>query len=114
MLKSHQRLRNNKDFTQVFKHGKRRSFNGVLLSYTPNTFEHTRIGFVVSKKYSRLAVHRNRQRRILQSAVRSLYPQLRPGFDIIVSYTNHNKVLPYKNALDTLKELFTKINTLNN
>jgi ribonuclease P protein component len=114
MLKSQQRLRNNKDFIRVFKQGKRHSFGGVLLSYRSNGFNYTRIGFVVSKKYSLLAVHRNRQRRLLQSALHSIYPQLKPGFDVVVSYTNRNKVLLYKDALDVLNKLFTKVNLIDN
>ena len=114
MLKSQQRLRNNKDFVRVFKQGKRHSFSGVLLSYIPNNMEYSRIGFVISKKYSPLAVRRNWQRRILQSAIHPIYPQLKPGFDIIISYTNRNKVLPYKDASVVLTKLFTKTNLINN
>ncbi|HIP50398.1 MAG TPA: ribonuclease P protein component [Candidatus Pacebacteria bacterium] len=112
MLKSQQRLRNNRDFIKVFKRGKRHSFGGILLSYTPNKLDYTRIGFVISKKFSPLAVRRNWQRRVLQSAMRSLYPNLKPGFDIIISYTNRNKVLPYRDALSILTELFTKTNLI--
>ncbi len=114
MLKSQQRLRNNKDFTRVFKQGKRHSFSGVLLSYIPNNMEHSRIGFVIGKKYSPLAVRRNRQRRILQSAILSISSQLKPGFDIVIYYTNRDKVLPYKDASIALTKLFTKTNLINN
>jgi len=114
MLESQQRLRNNKDFIRIFKRGKRHSFGGVLLSYKSNNLDYSRIGFVISKKYSLLAVRRNWQRRILQSVVRSIYPNIRPGFDIVVSYTNRDKVLPYKGALGVLTELFTKTNLIDN
>ena len=112
MLKSQQRLRNNRDFILVFKRGKRHSFGGVLLSYRPNAIDRTRVGFVISKKYSPLAVRRNWQRRVLQSAMRSLYPNIKPGFDIVVSYTNRDKVLTYRDALRTLTEIFTKTNLI--
>jgi len=114
MLKSQQRLRHNRDFTRVFKQGKRHSFGGVLLSYGSNNLTYSRIGFVISKKYSPSAVRRNWQRRILQSAVYSLYPRIKPGFDIVISYTNRDKVLPYKDALSALVELFTKTNLIDN
>ncbi len=114
MLKSQQRLRNNKDFVCVFQHGKRQYFDGILLYYRSNSLNYSRIGFVVSKKYSHLAVCRNRQRRILQNIAHHLYPKIKPGFDIIISYTNHDKVLPYRNALHILIELFTKTNLIDN
>ncbi len=108
MLGSDQKLRHNKDFIRVFKQGKRHSSGGVLLSYAKKFNNETKVGFVVSKKYSPLAVKRNKQRRILQAVTQKLYPTLKPGFDIVICYTNHNKVLPYKDALVILKELFNK------
>lgn len=107
MLKSNQRLCHNQDFMKVFK-GKRHSLGGVLLYYRKNNLSTTRIGFVISKKYSLLAVRRNKQRRILQSAIQTIYPTILPGFDIVLSYTNHNKVLPYRDAVVILTELLKK------
>lgn len=112
MLKSKQRLRKNKDFVRVFKQGKRHYFGGVLLSYIQNDVDQTRVGFVVSKKYSSLAVHRNKQRRILQSAMSHLYPKLKPGFDIVISYTNNDKMLLYKDARIVLTKLLTQTNII--
>jgi ribonuclease P protein component len=112
MLNTQQRLKTNKDFIQVFKTGKRHSNSGVLLSYRSNDLPLTRIGFVISKKFSPLAVKRNRQRRILQAAVRELYPQIQKGFDVVISYTNRDKVLSYKDALDILHKLFTEANLI--
>lgn len=108
MLKSNYRLCHNQDFMEVFKKGKRHSLGGVLLYYKRNNLSDTRIGFVISKKYSLLAVKRNKQRRILQSAVQAIYPTIMPGFDIVLSYTNHNKVLSYEDAINILTELFKK------
>jgi len=109
MLKTKQRLRHDRDFIQVFKKGKRHSLGGVLLYYKTNNLPHTRIGFVVSKKYSPLAVKRNRQRRILQHALEKLYPKIIPGHDIIISYTNRDKVLPYRDAVSILETILHKI-----
>ena len=105
MLESSQRLCHNRDYIDVFKKGKRHSSGGVLLYYKKNNLPFTRIGFIVSKKYSNLAVARNKQRRILQSASRALYPHITPGFDIIISYTNKNKVLSYKDAITLLTHI---------
>ncbi|MEN8252182.1 MAG: ribonuclease P protein component [Patescibacteria group bacterium] len=112
MLGKDKRLRHNKDFIRVLKQGKRHYNGGVLLYYRPNDLEYSRLGFIVGKKYSLLAVRRNKQRRIFQSVAKELYPQLNPGFDIIISYTNRDKVLPYKSAQRILKELFEQANLL--
>ena len=63
----------------------------------------------MSKKFSNLAVRRNRQRRILQASAQTLYPKLKPGFDIVISYTNRDKVLPYRDAVDVLNTILNKI-----
>ncbi len=110
MLGRNQRLHHNKDFIRVFKQCKRHSFGGVLLYYRKNNLNHTRIGFIVSKKYSLLAVKRNKQRRVLQYAAKKLYPTIKPGFDIIISYTNRDKVLPYRDAVIALKKITLSTN----
>jgi ribonuclease P protein component len=108
MLGSNKRLHHNKDFIRVFKQGKRHFKGGVLLSYKINFQNSSRIGFIVSKKFSNLATHRNKQRRILQASAQTLYPKLKPGFDIIISYTNRDKVLTYKESLKILSEIYSK------
>ncbi|XLQ20638.1 MAG: ribonuclease P protein component [Candidatus Moraniibacteriota bacterium] len=114
MLGRTKRLRHNKDFIRVFKHGKRHFHSGVLLSFRVNHEKCSRIGFIVGKKHSLLAVNRNRQRRILQSVMTELYPQIKPGFDIIISYTNRDKVLTYKEAYEILVTMLHDISLLSN
>lgn len=110
MLSASNQLRHNNEFRHVLKNGKRHYFGGVLLYYTTNTVDTMRCGFIVGKKYSLLAVARNRQRRILQHAMRDFLPQILPNIDIVISYTNHGKVLPYKQAHDVLKKIFSQHN----
>lgn len=112
MLSARNRLRHNNDFTHVLKKGKRHYFGGVLLYYADNTLDRSRIGFIVSKKHSPSAVKRNYQRRILQHAIHNLLPQIAPGKDIVISYTNHGKVLPYKEACSILLNALDKNNLL--
>ena len=114
MLDRPKRLQHNKDFIRVFKHGKRHFHGGVLLSFRVNHEQCSRIGFVVSKKYSLLAVNRNKQRRIIQAAIENLYPQIKPSFDIIISYTNRDKVLTYREACKILTALLNDASLLSN
>jgi len=93
---------------QVFKNGKRHFYGGVLLSYRPNNLTNSRVGFAIGKKYSLSAVARNRQKRILRSVTEQIYTSILPGFDIVISYTNRDKVLPYKEALEIISKLLSK------
>ena len=54
----------------------------LVLRSLPNELEHNRYGFVTSKRVGN-AVVRNRVRRRLREAVRSLTS--RPGYDVVIS-----------------------------
>lgn len=112
MLSKDHRLRYNNDILRVLRNGKRHYFSGVLLYYIDNSLDQSRISFVVSKKTSSLAVKRNFQKRILRHVVQKLLPQITPGKDIVISYTNHNKMLPYKEAQKVLFNLLKTNNLL--
>ncbi len=55
----------------------------LLILARPNGLDHPRIGFVISKKNVRLAVHRNRVRRIIRESFRLNQHKL-PPVDIVV------------------------------
>jgi ribonuclease P protein component len=69
------RLRKTTDFTRVFKNGKSAQNGGILVKVRPNNEGRPRIGIIVSKKFSKKAVERNRLRRILAEAIRA-YPHI--------------------------------------
>ena len=105
-------LRKRPNFTTIYSKGKRHYFSGVLLFFVPNIQSHTRFACVVGKKYSLLAVKRNRQRRILFHATQKYILHTLPGFDIVISYTNHGNVLPYKEACVIISKLLSQANLL--
>ncbi len=81
-LRRELRLRRRKDFDAVFRKGRAWN-NGLLVLRTlPNHLDHNRHGFVTSKRLGG-AVVRNRVRRRLREAVRTL--SLRPGWDLVFS-----------------------------
>jgi len=57
----------------------------LVLAWMPNDLASTRIGFVVSKRIAKHAVHRNYIKRLLSEAIRGLLPGLPGGLDIVVS-----------------------------
>ena len=57
----------------------------LVLAWMPNDIARTRVGFVVSKRIAKQAVHRNYMKRLLSETMRSLLPSLPAGLDIVIS-----------------------------
>ncbi|OGR24198.1 MAG: ribonuclease P protein component [Desulfobacca sp. RBG_16_60_12] len=76
------RLRRRKEFDAVFRQGCTWANDLLVLRSLPNHLDYNRYGFVTSKRLGS-AVARNRVRRRLREALRSL--PLLVGWDIVVS-----------------------------
>lgn len=57
----------------------------LILAWIPNDVGQLRIGFVVSKRISKLAVVRNYIKRLLSESMHPLLPGLSTGWDIVIS-----------------------------
>ncbi len=112
MLCKEHRLRDNNRLLYVIKKGKRHYCSGVLLYWAPNTQGAVRIGCIVGKKFSQRATKRNRQKRILRNAITTFLPHIVPGTDIVISYANHGKIIPYAKACHVLRDLLEKNNLI--
>ncbi|HLX59078.1 MAG TPA: ribonuclease P protein component [Ktedonobacteraceae bacterium] len=84
-LKRALRLRKGSDFQRVRQQGRNITSRLLILAWSPNDVAQLRIGFVVSKRISKLAVERNYLKRLLGEAARSFLPALPPGTDIVFS-----------------------------
>ena len=82
-MQRHLRLRQPADFARIRQAGRRYQHRLLLLNVAVNGLDHNRYGFVTSKQLGN-AVIRNRARRVLRAAVRSLHSQLQPGYDIVI------------------------------
>ena len=70
-LTKSQRLLNARDFQHVFSDPPlRASHQFCLILAKPNGLAHSRLGLVIAKKHIRLAVHRNRIKRIIRESFR--------------------------------------------
>ncbi len=81
-----QRITKDREFSAVFKNGKRYSSNGLtMVVYKPlgRAGELPRLGLVVSHKIGS-AVKRNKLKRRLREVFRLLTPELNTGYDVII------------------------------
>jgi ribonuclease P protein component len=132
------RLKHRHDFTAVYKHGTRRSdealtliakkqTNGLTQDIPPSSpnspnrstnrstigSQPTRIGISVSQKVSKAAVVRNRIKRQIRAAWRSLLSQVSPGWDIVIVVKPTAKQCNYRQFLQKLKQLLAQVEGLN-
>jgi ribonuclease P protein component len=80
-------LRKQKDFNRIYSKGKSRGSKYMVVLYRNNNMGYTRTAFVSSKKVGN-SVERNRSRRIMREAYRSLESKVVEGMDIIMVARN--------------------------
>jgi ribonuclease P protein component len=75
-------LRKKKDFDRLYKRGVKVHGKYLVVIFAKNGRDYNRRAFLASKKVGK-AVARNRARRLMKEAHRSLVPQLKTGYDIL-------------------------------
>ena len=75
-------LRNQRDFARIYKQGKSKGGRFTVILYKKNGLDKTRTAFVASRKVGN-SVERNRSRRLMRAAYRSVEPKVKSGYDII-------------------------------
>lgn len=75
-------INKNKNFIRAYRKGKSFIGSTVITYVIKNKYGYTRIGITSSKKIG-CAVKRNRSRRVIRAAVRSLNLDMNQGYDII-------------------------------
>jgi ribonuclease P protein component len=76
------RVSDDKRFRQIRQEGASQAHPLMVLNYLRNDGEWSRCGFTVSKRIGN-AVERNRARRRMREAVRSLWDLIEPGWDLV-------------------------------
>ncbi len=86
MLNKANRLLTNFEFNISRKYGKRFSGNFFhLFILEPRNYTGpTKVGFVVSTKFSKSAVVRNRVKRVFRESVRKSFDTIKPGYWLVV------------------------------
>ncbi len=108
MLPKENRLKKEKEFEAVFKGGRTLKGKSAFIRYLINGTDKTRIGFVVSKKISKLAVVRNKTKRRMREIVRLKKDKLKEGLSIVIVSLPSITKLTYKEIKEDLENLLNK------
>ena len=79
----HQRLLKSSEFQYVFAHPRRFSDKNLTVFVRRNHLSHARLGLAIPKKYIKLAVKRNRIKRLIRESFRTWQGKL-VGWDIVI------------------------------
>ena len=79
----------------------------LVLLVRPNGLEHTRFGFVTSKRLGK-AVVRNRLRRLMREAARHRADSMREGYDVVVIATRAAVGSDYQEIIESFGSLIRK------
>ncbi len=89
-LSKAERISNSRDFSRIFRRGKRIKFPGFTLVVLPNNLPFSRMGIAVGKRFGK-AVKRNRAKRICRELFRLNKYRIPGGFDIV--FLPHQEIL---------------------
>jgi ribonuclease P protein component len=105
------RLRQSNDFKRVRRFGKSYAHPFIVLVALRAEAEGTRIGVAAGKSVGN-AVQRNKAKRLVREAVRSLLPQIQPGWNIILICRKPMIKSNFIKIQAALLELFSKAKLL--
>jgi ribonuclease P protein component len=95
----------------MFRRGRSWNNNLLVLRTLPNDLPHSRFGFITSKRVGN-AVARNRVRRRLKEAIRSL--SLREGWDVVFSAKTSTAAASFQQLRLAVVDLVTRAELLQN
>lgn len=110
-MKKQLRLLTKKDFDNVYKKNYKRITKNFIVYFCKNDLKHARVGVVVSKKVSKLAVDRNLIKRQIRMICQN-NPILLKQTDVVIIVRNNYDVNKFELMNDdlsnTLKKILTK------
>jgi len=106
------RLTNSLDFKRVRRLGKSYAHPLVVLVVLPTPEDQTRVGIIAGRSVGN-AVQRNRAKRMLREALRTLLPKVNPGWKIILISRQPILNAELTEIQETLNQLFNKAKLIN-
>jgi ribonuclease P protein component len=114
MFRKKDRLKKEDDFRKILREGKSYKEGNLVLKYMPNRRQNTRIGISVSKKVSKKAVLRNKQKRRLAALVGRKIHQTRKGLDIFLIALPGLETKTFSEVETLCNKIFLKAKILEN
>lgn len=96
------------DFDNVFQNGQRSADRYFTILFQPNMLNHPRLGFAISKQKIRLAVGRNRLRRLVRESFRRRAAGL-PAVDLVVLARDATKSAASGEIVSSLEKHWARI-----
>lgn len=99
-----------RDFEAVLRSGNRLASRNFVLRALPNEVGHARLGIIAGRKVAVRAVDRNRAKRLIRDAFRSVSKKL-GGYDLTLQLRNDLRSesrVALRTELDTLLETFRR------
>jgi len=107
------RLQKNEDIKKLSKKGRRFKEDFLILKTISNNLNHTRFGFIVSRKLSKRATLRNKIRRKLRELVRLRLKEIKKGIDVIVIASPGLETKDFWEIDESINKLFKKAGLIN-
>ncbi len=107
MFPYNERLHAAKAIRNVVRRGVSKRINqGVRVHFIKS--QQTRVAIIVSKQFSKKAVQRNRQRRVLTQALRDVLDKKTQKYNIVVTDKSRSEMLSYTQAKDLFEQVFSE------
>ena len=98
-------LKSNTDFRRLYNRGISITDPALVIYYRKNRAGICRIGITTSKKIGN-AVERNRSKRVLVEAFRSICPDVLPQYDIVIVARSKTKYLKSTRIAEAMRRIF--------
>ncbi len=108
MLPARNRLKKKKDFERIFKEGQGFKQGFLYLKIKKNNLKSSRFGFIVSKKFAKKAVIRNKTKRRLRELIKIKLPEIKKGIDGIIIVIPGLKTTDFQQLEEIINKLFKK------
>ncbi len=100
-------LKSNPDFRRLYNRGISITNPALVIYYQKNRAGICRIGITTSKKIGN-AVERNRSRRLLREAFRSICPEISPEYDIVLVARSKTKYIKSNRLASIMYDIFNE------
>lgn len=103
-------LNQNRDFVRLYKRGKSQVHPLLVTYLSKNRFGKTRVGITATKKVG-CAVKRNRAKRVIRAAYRTLPQGLPTGYDIIFVARTRTTACKMQQLRDAMAQQLQRLTT---